>query len=239
MAPIVDAQCVGCHRSGGIAPFSLTDYASAKVQAAAIAAATAVRRMPPMPVDDSGSCNRYSNARWLTDAEIATLGAWAAQGAREGDSRNAPALPAPPAGLDAPDAVVDPGVTYTPAGAAGHEQDDYRCFVAPGPVSAAAFLVAFEVVPGDARVVHHVIAYQPADESSGAAARALDDGEDGPGYTCFGGPGVNAAPVALWAPGTGAVSLPAGTGIPLAVDRPGSSRSTTTCPAACSPTTPE
>src|SRR5262249_7636431 len=52
------------------------------------------------------------------------------------------------------------------------------------------------------------------------AARALDDAEDGPGYTCFGGPVVDAAPVALWAPGTGAVSLPSGTGLPLAADRP-------------------
>jgi hypothetical protein len=173
-----------------------------------------------MPVDDSGSCNRYSNARWLTDAEIATLGAWAAHGAPQGDSRKAPAPPAPPAPLGAPDAVVDTGVTYVPAGAAGHEQDDYRCFVAPGPVSAAAFLVGFEVVPGDARVVHHVIAYQPADDGAATAARALDDAQDGPGYTCFGGPGVNAAPVALWAPGAGAVFFPAGTGVPLVVNRP-------------------
>ena len=169
VAPILDAQCVGCHRAGGIAPFLLSDYASAKAHAAAIVSATAARLMPPMPVDDSGSCNRYSNARWLTDAEIATLGAWAAHGAPQGDSRKAPGPPAPPASLGAPDAVVDTGVTYVPAGAPGHEQDDYHCFVAPGPVSAAAFLVGFEVVPGDARVVHHVIAYQPADE--GAAPR--------------------------------------------------------------------
>jgi hypothetical protein len=26
VAPILDAQCVGCHRAGGIAPFLLTDY---------------------------------------------------------------------------------------------------------------------------------------------------------------------------------------------------------------------
>jgi hypothetical protein len=119
----------------------------AKAHAAAIVSATAARLMPPMPVDDSGSCNRYSNARWLTDAEIATLGAWAAHGAPLGDSRKAPGPPAPPASLGAPDAVVDTGVTYVPAGAAGHEQDDYHCFVAPGPVSAAAFLVGFESCP--------------------------------------------------------------------------------------------
>ena len=178
VAPILYAQCIPCHRAGGIAPF---------------------------PLDDT---------------ELATLAGWVVQGTPEGDPRKAPALPAPAATVDAPDAVVDTGVTYTPAGAPGHEDDDYRCFVAPGPASAAAFLVGFEVVPGDARVVHHAIAYQPADDDAAAAARALDDAEEGPGYTCFGGPGVNAAPVALWAPGTGAVLLPTGTGLPLAADRP-------------------
>jgi hypothetical protein len=220
VAPILYAQCIGCHRAGGIAPFPLTDYASAKANAAAIASTTAARTMPPMPVNGSGICNLYANARWLDDTQIATLAGWVIQGAPEGDPRKAPAMPAPLATLDAPDAVVDTGVTYTPAGTAGYEDDDYRCFVAPGPASATAFLVAFEVVPGDARVVHHVIAYQPADDAAAAAARALDDAEDGPGYTCFGGPGVNAAPVALWAPGTGAVLLPTGTALPLAAGRP-------------------
>jgi len=220
VAPILYAQCIGCHHAGGIAPFPLTDYASAKANAAAIASTTGARTMPPMPVNGSGICNLYANARWLSDADIATLATWAAQGAAEGDPRKAPAMPAPPTTLDAPDAVVDIGVTYTPAGATGHEDDDYRCFLAAGPAPAAAFLVGYEVVPGDARVVHHVIAYQPADDDAAAAARALDDAEDGPGYTCFGGPGVNAAPIALWAPGTGAVLLPTGTGLPLAADRP-------------------
>jgi len=217
VAPILDAQCVGCHRSGGIAPFSLTDYPSAKVQATAIAKATAAREMPPMPVDGSGICNTYANARWLTSAQIGTLASWAAAGAPEGDPQKAPPAPSPPAGLGTPDAVVDIGGSYMPNAAMA---DDYRCFVAQSPVLQASMLAAFEVVPGDPRVVHHVIAYQPNDDSAAAAARARDEAEDGLGYTCFGGPGVEAAPVALWAPGAGAVVLPAGTGISLAAGRP-------------------
>ena len=217
VAPIINAECVGCHHDGGIAPFSLVDYPSVKAHAAAIVAATSTRDMPPMPVNGSGSCNIYSNARWLTDAQLETLASWAAHGTQQGDPHRAPSPPAPLAGLDAPDAVVDVGISYTPNGAL---PDDYRCFVAAAPVSQATFLAGFEVVPGDARVVHHVIAYQPNDDPAAVAAHALDDAEAGPGYTCFGGPGVDAAPIALWAPGTGAVMLPTGTGVALAANRP-------------------
>lgn len=217
VAPIVDAQCVGCHREGGIAPFPLTEYASVKAKAADIATATSAREMPPMPVNGSGTCNTFANARWLTDRELDTLAKWAAGGALEGDPTRAPMLPSAPAGLDAADAVVDIGGSYLPSAT---RPDDYRCFVASAPVAEATFLAAFEVVPGDPRVVHHVIGYQPNDDDAAAAARALDDAEDGLGYTCFGGPRVDAGPVALWAPGTGTVVLPAGTGLPLAAARP-------------------
>jgi hypothetical protein len=109
VAPIVYRECVGCHRDGGIAPFSLTTYASAAESASSIAYATGTRYMPPMPVDNSGSCNTYSNARWLSDAEIATIGAWDGAGAPEGDPSLAPELPAAPAGLERIDLHAERG----------------------------------------------------------------------------------------------------------------------------------
>ena len=70
IAPLMFRECAGCHRDGGIAPFALTSYAAAYPHAHAAALAVAERYMPPMPVDNSGDCNTYSNARWLSDAEI-------------------------------------------------------------------------------------------------------------------------------------------------------------------------
>src|SRR5688500_4342919 len=166
IAPILNESCVGCHREGGIAPFSLTDYESAYERADLIASVTASRQMPPMPVNNDGTCNTYSNARWLSQAEIDQISAWAEAGAPEGDDSNAPELPEPPKELENPDAMIDIGVDYVPNQADGH--DDYRCFVVPAPVDEAVFLSEYQVFPGDPRVVHHVIVYQPASRDEAA-----------------------------------------------------------------------
>lgn len=81
------------------------------------------------------------------------------------------------------------------------------------------FLTGYEVIPGDTSVVHHVIVYQPVNDNAVLAAVALDEGEPDEGWTCYGGAGVNATPLALWAPGGGAILFPEETGLPLAGGR--------------------
>jgi hypothetical protein len=217
VAPLLSENCVGCHRTGGIAPFALTDYGAVRSRAERIAEVTATREMPPMPVDNGGDCNRYSNARWLSNREIDLLARWADAGAPEGDSSAPKEPPHVEPELENPDAFIEMAGEYTPNAHEGH--DDYRCFVVPAPVNELEFLTAFQVYPGDARVVHHLIVYQPASHSDVEAAHALDEAETGDGYTCFGSPLVSASPFALWGPGVGAVTLPAGTGVPLAANR--------------------
>ena len=210
VAPILYESCADCHRSGGIGPFSVLSYDAAKAHSSSILAHTADRHMPPMPVDNSGACNTYSNARWLTDDQIGTIAAWVGGGSQQGDSSRRPLIPKPEPGLVAPDLTLDPGFEYMPK---TERSDDYRCFVLPAPLAETRFVTAYEVVPGDPRVVHHAIVYQPEDETEAAKARQLDEDESGEGYTCFGGPRVNADPVALWAPGGGVIQMPAGTGV--------------------------
>lgn len=216
IAPIVFRECVGCHREGGIAPFSLTSYASAAKLADDMAEEVEGRFMPPMPVDNSGSCNTYSNARWLSEAEIALIRAWATAGAPEGDKSKLPELPGAPEGLTNPSATLDMGEEYTPNAALA---DDYRCFVIDAPFANDTFLVGYQVLPGDPRVVHHAIVYQPNDDAAANDAIALDAAEPGMGYTCFGGPGVDADPRVLWAPGAAVITLPTDTGLPMAAGR--------------------
>jgi hypothetical protein len=216
VAPIAYRECVGCHREGGIGPFSLTSYASAYEYSGTMAYLTAIRYMPPMPVDNGGSCNTYSNARWLSDAEIATIGAWSDAGAPEGNPALLPPVPPPPAGLDRTDITLDAGESYTPN---ADLWDDYRCFVVDPGLTADAFLVAYDMVPGDPRIVHHAIVYAPDTEEDATRAEALDVQDLGLGYTCFGASGVNASPIVLWAPGGGVVNLPEGTGLPLVAGR--------------------
>ena len=47
VAPLLKENCTGCHRPGGLGPFSLTTYAEARARAGRIAEMVADRRMPP------------------------------------------------------------------------------------------------------------------------------------------------------------------------------------------------
>src|SRR4051812_12433663 len=140
IAPITARHCTGCHQPGSIAPFSLVDFDSAAPHARSIAAATAARQMPPMPVDNGGTCNTYANARWLDDSEIATFQAWADQGAAQGDPALARPAPAPPSGLDRVDAELQMASDYSPQHDDPTRHDDYHCFVLPAPSATNAFV---------------------------------------------------------------------------------------------------
>ncbi|MDI3288432.1 hypothetical protein [Polyangium sp. 15x6] len=214
IAPLVNEACASCHEAGGIAPFSLTDAQTAANMAGAMAAATEARTMPPMPVNNDGSCQTYKNARWLNDEQIALFQRWSEAGAPLGDPKDAP----PPPAFDTPKlagelATFDIGLDYTPEPPPG-ELDEYRCFVVDPGITEDTFITGYDIQPGDARVVHHVSLFYLADDQADADAEALDAADPGPGYRCFGAAGVqNSVLYGVWVPGSGATILPAGTGI--------------------------
>lgn len=203
--PLLERYCTTCHRDGGIAPFSLTDYDSARTHASAIAASVESGRMPPwMPSKESVPL-RYSRA--MLDDDKAALLKWVADGALPGE-KGAPARVNPPPVDDVvpprADLVLDPMVTYQPN---RQLSDDYRCFIvdpagpAGGGMPDERYIQATHVRPGNQAIVHHVILFEvPA--SKVATVRQKDDAEAGPGYTCFGGAGTGGAEfVTGWAPG--------------------------------------
>jgi hypothetical protein len=214
VAPIVFNKCVSCHRAGGIGPFSLETYATAQPFAGAMRTETSARTMPPTVINASGACNSFrGDVAWLTDAEIATIARWAEAGAPEGDPSRRPQPPTVTTGLEGADVRFDIGTSYTPP---MDRVDQYRCFLADPGVAQDRFITGFEVVPGDTRVVHHVIVYALPTAEAEAEATRLDAADPMPGYTCFGGPGVtNTAPLVLWAPGGEATRFPEGTGLRL------------------------
>ena len=217
IAPILNANCASCHLEGGIAPFSLLTYEDAKVVAGLAKMKTAAREMPPWNPSNDGECNTYSNARWLTDEQIELIGAWADAGAPAGDPAKAPPAPEAPKGLAKVDLSLDTGVDYLPDDSL---TDDYRCFLVDPGLVEDGFVTGYEVIPGDERVVHHVIMYTNATAAGDAQAEALDAADDGPGYQCFGGSGVGASDWTLaWAPGGSAQMYPAGTGLRIGAGR--------------------
>lgn len=226
--PVIAAQCQGCHSDGGIGPFDLTDYATASALAPTLSAYTASRTMPPFVADNTGSCNTFADARWLSDDEIELFAAWEAAGAPEGDATLA--RPEPPA----PDQLVGNDIVslmsppaYAPIADEAGGADDYQCFlVDPGVGDTARYVTGFEVVPGNPAVTHHLIGFlvnpeasTPLGGNNGALMQSLDDASpDQPGWNCFGAAGngvlVEGTPV-TWAPGGGAFNFPEGTGIRL------------------------
>lgn len=209
---ILNQNCVSCHTAGGIGGFSLETYADAQPLSPLIKTYTAARIMPPFNADNSGECNTFKEARWLSDEQIATLGAWSDAGAPAGDSAIPVPTGTPAPTIVSPDAVVEMKADYLPVSG---PNDDYRCFVVDPVSDVDVFVTAFEFVPGDSRVVHHAILYTM--DSAGEASAVAQEGEDlEPGYDCFGGTKIASANWAsAWVPGAGASILPSGTGVRL------------------------
>ena len=211
VAPILDANCVGCHRPEGIGPFSLTNYDDASERAARIAAATSERRMPPWkPAPDHG---RFRNERRLADAEIALLAGWAAAGAPEGAPTDHPAPPATGGWqLGTPDRVVTMAPPFRlPAGGT----DVYRNFVLPAGLDERRWVRAVELRPGagGGRVIHH--ARILLDGTGGARALDAEDAEPGYDGLMLDHARFPAGHFLGWAPGKVPVELPAAIAWPL------------------------
>jgi hypothetical protein len=210
IAPLLAQHCQSCHRDGEIAPFSLTSYDAAYTRRNKILRTVERRKMPPWPpVSGHGE---FLDERRLTDAEIARLRAWVTAGAPEGDPRDLPQPRVFPAqwALGDPDVVLTPSVAYdVPAG----DQDLYRCFVIPTAFPEDRYVSSAEFLPGDRRIVHHLLTYV---DTSGQA-EALERADPGPGYTCFGGPGFVGAQAGVggWAPGARPIAMPEGVGMLL------------------------
>lgn len=206
--PITQVSCANCHRSGGIGSFPLETFAQAKPMAAAIKSAVVARRMPPWMPDPSCG-GTFVGDRRLTQSQIDTIARWADEGAPEGNPADAPAPPGPVGQLPRLDTTLTMAETYTPSATT---TDDYRCFLVDPALTGNRFVTGYDIVPGVAAEVHHVIIYV-VDRN---AARTRDTNEAGPGWTCFGDSGLQSpGPIGAWAPGTGAVIYPAGTGIQL------------------------
>ncbi len=207
VAPIVQTSCVGCHREGGVGPFALGTYAQAFARKATIRRMVTERLMPPWP--PGPGCNQYEHDRSLSQDDIDTIDAWVDGGAKEGSKKDAPE-PVEPTGTGLPrvDQLLTMPETYSPV----LSPDDYRCFLLDWPETTTKYITGQHVLPGSEAVVHHVILFIAPPEAASSFV-AMDDGEPGPGYTCFGGSGGDAAMMGGWAPGALGRVLPAGTGL--------------------------
>ncbi|OJW84562.1 MAG: hypothetical protein BGO69_07515 [Bacteroidetes bacterium 46-16] len=207
VAPIIYNHCSGCHHSGNIAPFSLMTYQETVTHGFTIKDQVTNHIMPPWPPDPNYS--RLAHERRLTDAEIAKISDWVSGGMPIGDTTLAPPQPVFSVDGDLP-GTADLTVQIPAYTSTADTGDVYQCFVIPSGLLSDKFITAFEAVPANRAIVHHVLVYA---DTTGACA-ALDAASPGPGYTNFGGVGSNdAILLGGWVPGSAPIQYPNNFGV--------------------------
>jgi cytochrome c553 len=213
VAPILNNNCVKCHRTGENAPFSLEGYANAKRYSDMIALATSKKRMPPWKVLP-GDVDFRDDAH-LSDEAIATLATWAEAGAPRGDSSKEPATPKFQSGWanGTPDMIWEMPYEHT---LSAEGDDEYWNFVYSPKITEPTWISGIDVQPGNKNIVHHVIVF--LDEKGQGKKLAQGSRGDGKlGYRSSGG-GVGFNPdgaLGGWAPGAHGHLLPSDAGFLL------------------------
>ncbi len=178
--PLIEEKCVGCHTPGGLAPFSLVELADIKAHQRGIRRSVLDHSMPPWIADRGHQV--YRDDLSLSDGEIATLVKWLDDGLVAGDPKDYKAPPRKRFDADRTVALFTDGESYEPDQG---NSDEYRCFLVKNPRN-QEFLTGFNAVPGNSRIVHHLVAFA-ADSTIAPILEGLDAEEPGKGYRCFGG----------------------------------------------------
>jgi hypothetical protein len=173
VAPILYRRCVSCHRTGDIAPMSLLTYREARPWAASIREAVVLRKMPPWHADPR--YGHFANDVRLTDAEISTIGAWAADGAMEGNPADLPPAPrfADQWHIGKPDVVIDIGEDYR---VESQGPDEYDYFTVPTNFTEDRWVTAVELQPGNRKVVHHAHVFLKTEPGGDSKEKKTDPG---------------------------------------------------------------
>lgn len=161
IAPILQRSCQRCHRPNSLAPMSLMTFRETKPWARAIREAVIRRNMPPWFIDRNVGIQSFKDDTSLTDSEIATIAAWAENGAPEG---NAADMPAPRQFDDSdrwhigkPDWIVPSPVKLA---IKPKQADWWGNLVADTGLTEDRYIKAVESKPspgGGVRVVHHLV----------------------------------------------------------------------------------
>jgi Flp pilus assembly protein TadD/mono/diheme cytochrome c family protein len=199
VAPILAANCAGCHQPGQGAPFNLLTFDDARVRAADIATATSARIMPPWLPEPIVPA--FVGERRLTPEQIATLRRWAETGAARGEPMSPPAAARASGDWSSgpPDLILRPARAYVLSPGNG---DVFRNLVIRTSLPADRFVRAVEFRPGDAPVHHAVLHLDPT-----PSARARDGGDGQPGFDGMGASGTRDPDGHFvgWAPGRGPI----------------------------------
>lgn len=207
--PLVQDKCQGCHHEGGIAPFALMTYEDVTAMGPLAKDKVQKREMPPWGAFNDDACTMDHSLRdnlSLTDAQVDQFVRWVDAGMPLGDATKRP----PPRTSFAATGLVEKTNSFpAPSFAVEPGKDDIRCFPVDPGFTKDTWIGASNVVPGQPRVVHHVIVY--VDTAQEGMKKIGPDGS----YPCFGGPDLGGIPSMLlaWAPGVPPTTYGENTGL--------------------------
>jgi hypothetical protein len=155
IAPMLKENCVRCHTQGGIGPFAMSSYERVRGWSEMIREVLMTRRMPPWQADPHVS--KFANDLSLSPEQTATLVQWIDAGAPRGKGEDPlasyrPELPEWKLGK--PDFIIEiPEQSVEAEGIF-----DYRYVTVDAPNTEDVWLRGTEILPGNTRVLHHIIA---------------------------------------------------------------------------------
>ena len=182
IAPILERNCVNCHREGGIGPWQMSSHAMVRGWSPMMREVVMTQRMPPGRIDTHVG-KPMSNASGLTVAEQQLLIDWIDQGSPKdegADPLTKLRFDQAEFTLGEPDIVLDVAPQEIPATGVV----DYRYVPVALNLPQDKWLRAIEFVPGDHEVLHHVITYlsSPAGTSETAEDGGAGRGENLGGF---------------------------------------------------------
>ena len=158
VAGVLHRHCVECHRTGEIAPFSLTDYDEVRGWADTMLETIEDGRMPPWHA--SPKYGHYANARFMPEKDKEILREWVAGGMPYGDIKDLPELPKFREGWHLPRV---PDVVYEmrkrPFIVPKEGVVEYQYFVVDPGFKEDQWVTGAQVLPGNRSVVHHAIVF--------------------------------------------------------------------------------
>ncbi|GAB4451942.1 MAG: redoxin domain-containing protein [Armatimonadaceae bacterium] len=188
---IVQENCVECHRTGGIAPFSLERYEDIIAHAGMIRAVVQQGQMPPWFAEKPAKDTDKSHTPWANDRSLSAqdksdLLGWLVGNKAVGNPKDAP-MPRKFSedgwSIGKPDAVF---AFPKPVSVKAEGTMPYQFVDVPTNFKEDVWVDGIEVQPGNRSVVHHVLVFvrEPG------ASRAADLGETGGSFGIY-VPGFN------------------------------------------------
>ena len=210
---IIETNCVSCHSDTGPGTTHLVMETVDDVASIAefISIRVEDRQMPPWPLSGLQEVS-FQYDLSMTDEDRQTIIDWAAAGA--------------PLDVEATTPLAATSQTYPPIDAdlvlyadgaypGSDRTDDYRCRILDPEFTDESWVTSIETRPDETRVLHHSLIYRLPAELRGEADE-LDGSDGNPGWLCQTVPRLSDGlleQVAGWAPGTGPITMPEGSGL--------------------------